>query len=108
MTWSPEALSAAMAKVSRDPYWRPAPWMYSSLLRPSAPAKPPPVPQRLSAPVSRDIVADPIPEYPQAISKPVEAAESLGGITMRLDISVWRLPHLWRLVVSLVARRLGR
>jgi hypothetical protein len=49
-------------------------------------------------PVSRAVVADPIPDVP-AITEPHRVAERLGGISMRLDISVWRLPHLWRLVV---------
>ena len=39
MTLSPEVLAAAMQKVSRDIYWRPEPWMYSTL-RASAPPQP--------------------------------------------------------------------
>jgi hypothetical protein len=65
------------------------------------PSQPPP------QPVSGDI-APPEPPASESLVEPPAAAERLGGVTMRLDISVWRLPHLWRLVVSFVARRLGR
>jgi hypothetical protein len=49
-----------------------------------------------------------VPECLAAIPEASTAAEKLGGVTLRLDISIWRLPHLWRLVVSVVVRRLGR
>ena len=87
MSHTPQQLAEAIAAATPVylPLYRPFP---TSLVPPRAPALPPQVP------VSRDIVADPIPEYAPAISKPPEAAERLGGISMRLDISVWRLPHL--------------
>ena len=101
MTHSPEVLAAAMAKVSRDAYWWPSPWMYSSLLRTSAPPKPP------TTPTTEIVPAEPY-EAPAPVAAAPAAVERLGGISMRLDISVWRLPYLWRLVASFVVRRLGR
>jgi hypothetical protein len=84
----------------------------------------PPPPKRPSKPVSRDIVADPIPDTTPAIAEvPTASAGSksqtvafrnsdepvlLGGVTATLDISFWRTRWLWRLVASFVVRRLGR
>ena len=73
MTYTSEQLADALAAAARYGY-RPPPLVYSSL-RPYRPPKPP----RLSAPVSRDIVADPIPDVP-AISEPPSAAERLRNV----------------------------
>jgi hypothetical protein len=60
----------------------------------------------------RRIVRTELYEGPVASAAASEAVEDdavlLGGVTMRLDIALWRLPHLWRLALSIVARRLGR
>jgi hypothetical protein len=81
--------------------YRLSPYMYSSLMRPYTPLKP------ANPRIPRIVRPDP-DEAPVAVEQPREAPaaiERLGGVTMRLDISVWRLPHLWRLVASLWVRR---
>jgi hypothetical protein len=78
--------------------------------RPFCRLRPPP-PVR---PVSREIVADPIPEYPPAIAEAPRAAaddvrlsELKRGVSVQLDIAVERRRFFWwRLALSLVARRL--
>jgi hypothetical protein len=96
-------IQAAMDTVPRPmPY---TPWWAISTLRPT---RPPEIKgylasgqitsekqsQQPSAPVSRDIVPDPIPEYPQAISEPHRATERL-GVTMQLDIAMERRRSFW-------------
>jgi hypothetical protein len=95
------------------------------LYRPFCRLHPPP-PVRPSVPVRADVGAT----EPQGLAVPsrpadgdlsvpigtdkldvgtiVPEAKRVGGVEMHLDISVWRLPHLWRLALSFVARRLGR
>jgi hypothetical protein len=58
-------------------------------------------------PVSRDIVADPIPAVAEAPAA-AEAPVLLGGVTATLDITVWRRRWFWRLAASFVLRRLRR
>ena len=64
-------------------------------------------------PVSRDIVADPIPEYLPAITEAPRASEGLTapevvhGVSVQLDIAVERRRSwFWRLALSMVVRRL--
>ena len=113
MTLSPEVLAAAMQKVSRDIYWRPEPWMYSTL-RASAP----PQPRSLS---DTDIVSTPPRSAPVAadghVVAPVgatlpEVADAPGHQPTwqaLLDVTVWRSRPWWlRVAASLVVKRLGR
>jgi hypothetical protein len=69
------------------------PWIYS--LRPSRPFKPP----------GTQLVHQGLPEPPEGVLARVEGQPVWHA---KLDISVWRLPHLWRLVASFVVRRLRR
>jgi hypothetical protein len=64
--------------------------------------------QRAVVPVSRDIVADPIPEYPSAIPE-APTAPDVPVWQALLDVQVWRpRPWWWRLAASLVVKRLSR
>jgi hypothetical protein len=112
VTYSSEQLAEAIAAAGRYGYQPPS-WMFSSL-RPYTPPKltgslstveitSEKQPQRLSVPVSRDIVADSIPaEYVPAIPQPPVAAERLGGVTVQLDVALERRRSFWwRLVAKL-------
>lgn len=104
-------IQQAMDGVCRPMTW--TPWWATSTLRPTRPSEikgylpqgqitSEKQSQRLSAPVSRDIVPDPIPEYPPTITEPPRAAERLGGITVQLDVAVERRRSFWwRLVAKL-------
>jgi hypothetical protein len=96
---TPAQIQAAMDDVCRPlPY---TPWWAVSTLRPS-PRKPSNTGiVRPPEPLSGDIVPDPIPEYPPAISKPPVAAERL-GVTVQLDVAAERRRSFWwRLVAKL-------
>jgi hypothetical protein len=94
---TPSQVQQAMDSVPRPMLW--PPWWAISTLRPSPPKPQPVVSQRLSVPVSRDIVPDPTPEYPQAISEPYRATERL-GVTMQLDVAVERRRSFWWKLVA--------
>lgn len=102
---TPAEIQAAMDAVPRPMSW--PPWWAISTLRPSQPLKPSQPPQE---PVGGAVVASGrysrvcCAECSAAIPEASTDAERLAGISMRLDISVWRLPYVWRLLVSFVAR----
>jgi hypothetical protein len=75
-----------------------APLLRPSMLRPAATRKP----------ISTQIVQAAPLEAPSVVVAPAAHVEDQPVWHARLDISVWRLPHSWRLVASFVVRRLGR
>ena len=113
MTHSPEVLAAAMAKVSRDAYWWPSPWMYSSLLRPSVPSKPPTTP-------TTEFARTTSYEAPVAVERPPVASEAVRAHVREqevvptwkavFDMTLWRTSRPWwlRIAATLVVKRLNR
>jgi hypothetical protein len=117
VTHSPEVLAAAMAKVSRDAYWWPSPWMYSSLLRASVPSKPPTTPTTdvgaraptsvVGLPVASEVVAR-ATTLPEVGADRPTLPEVEPVWQALLDVRVWRSRRWWRLAASLVVKRLNR
>jgi hypothetical protein len=89
--------------------YRLSPHLYSSLMRPYTPPKPAKASAASCGCLPRYCGRPyPYPGVCPGISEPPAAAERPGGVSMRLDISVWRSRWFWRMVVSFVAPRLRR
>jgi len=112
---TPAQIQAAMDGVDRPMPW--TPWWAISTLRPTRHSEIKSVSsamaeitsekksQQPSAPLSRDIVPDPNPEYPPAIPE-APRAERLGGVTVQLDVAVERRRTFWwRLVAKMQISR---
>jgi hypothetical protein len=98
VTHTQQDLINALMSAPRFGYRPPPHPLFHSLLRASAPPKPP-------KPTGTEMVGTAVPTPPVAVERPPaapEAVERLGGVSMQLDIAVERRRSFWwRLVAKL-------
>ena len=108
MSHSAEELAAAVEEAARhQPIQLPLEWFFPTSLRAASPRDghlTPPEP--LEPPTAEIVHAEPY-EAPAAVTAHPEA-NLVPVWLLHADISVWRTRWFWRLVASMIVRRLGR